>query len=563
MNLSIPGPPERCAALIGYDAAAGYVVLFGGYNFFTGQLNDTWAFQEGSWTEVNSLPQPNATFEDVDSMIYDPELGCMLLVGLAAKVVNNVELSQSYPTWEFCNGQWSVAVSNGPVLLPCVGVGPTRGYDGTDGCAILLTLGPDGWGDGGTTNYTWEYCPGGNWSVVSATLPVDQWGGGLTWDPEFSGAVLFGGIGTAGATNGDLNETWLFSGGRWTQLAITGPPGRAGGILTFDTQANALVLTGGYAPNGEGCGGSCNDTWELVTPPEDVAVSIAVAPSEICALSEPDCSAFTTTARVSVQLTVGPANATNESGIAATGGRAVYGPYKWADAPNLTFVPYGSVQLASRPGVREQCVDVSTGSSICPTSPLIRLVGARPSLLWTWSPSATNDSLRIGDVWSVPFNVSASGPPFAQVPVDACVTVGCGHAGSAEWGGAFSAIQFVPAVNGSIVLDSWPVGTVQVLNTPPTYSSPSPVAAGPPPATGAPLPAPVGPAPVPVVVPIASAPAVAVSVAPSFTAAAAGILAGGGVRILLRPRSTGQALLARVSGKGTGKRVAPRIRGMD
>lgn len=559
LNLSIPGPPPRCMALLGYDAAAGYVVLFGGVNPIAGDLNDTWTYRAGAWTEVHPTVSPPSQFYDTDSMMYDAQLGCMLLVG----TLPTPGPYNSNVTWEYCAGQWTELLSYGPPLTQVVGAGPTLGYDGADGCAMMLTS-PVG-NLGGQANYTYELCPGGNWTIVTKVGLPDLEFASMCWDPALSAVVLYGGEVDVRGLEVNSNATWEYANGQWSALNISGPPGRLQEIVAFDPQTSALVMTSGYAWDyASGCGSWCNDTWVLAPPAMDIELSISVAPSKICALGEPTCPASTTGSRVSVQLGVVGANLSAQSGNGSIVTQVDYGPYNWIEAPNLTFVSFGSIVLAANPDPQEQCVDVIAGTSKCTDLPTAGSVGSRSTLTWNWATGSMGRSLRIGDVWSVEFNVAATGPPFARVPVDACVTVGCTAGGSAQWDGTFSDVQFGVPGNASLYTDSWPIGTVQVLNANYSYSSPSPVSPGVPPGTGAPLPAPVvAPTPAPVILPVASAPSILSSVIPSSTAAAAGILAAAGIRIVLRPRTLGQAMLARVTRDGIRRRAGPPIRGSD
>src|SRR5207244_6663036 len=67
-------------------------------------------------------------------------------------------------------------------------------------------------------------------------------------------AVLFGGFsGSFGP-----GETWEWDGGRWTQVATSGPSTRHGHAMAFDSFRNVTVLMGGY----DSSGAALSDTWE-------------------------------------------------------------------------------------------------------------------------------------------------------------------------------------------------------------------------------------------------------------------------------------------------------------
>jgi Galactose oxidase, central domain len=76
----------------------------------------------------------------------------------------------------------------------------------------------------------------------------------MVYYPTDNDVILFGGWGTAGGGFYDyLQDTWAFSNGHWTELIsntsctpTTCPSPRAGAMLAYDAQDQALVLFGGY-----------------------------------------------------------------------------------------------------------------------------------------------------------------------------------------------------------------------------------------------------------------------------------------------------------------------------
>lgn len=74
--------------------------------------------------------------------------------------------------------------------------------------------------------------------------------------PSGAGALLFGGTGTPLASN----QTWIYSGGNWAQLApTTSPSGRIEVEMVFDVARNVVVLYGGAGAVGTGS----SETWEF------------------------------------------------------------------------------------------------------------------------------------------------------------------------------------------------------------------------------------------------------------------------------------------------------------
>ncbi|MCI4348626.1 MAG: hypothetical protein L3J93_00170 [Thermoplasmata archaeon] len=121
---------------------------------------------------------------------------------------------------------------------------------------------------------TWTY-KSGVWTELSPlTAPEGRDSSGLAWSGWDNAVALFGGY-TPG-TGGLLNDTWLFTGGAWTQLHTNAPPPRWGFAFVYDPNAtydpvshsisSADVLFGG---NSFKCSGItptgaapvCNETW--------------------------------------------------------------------------------------------------------------------------------------------------------------------------------------------------------------------------------------------------------------------------------------------------------------
>jgi PKD repeat protein len=112
------------------------------------------------------------------------------------------------------------------------------------------------------SNQTWVFV---NESWHNLTNPSDappaRYEAAMDYDANMQGVLLFGGEGVSGY----LNDTWLFHGGRWTNLNFVGPMApspRVGASMAFDPEPeeNGSVLFGGcVAVSFEvDC---TNDTW--------------------------------------------------------------------------------------------------------------------------------------------------------------------------------------------------------------------------------------------------------------------------------------------------------------
>jgi hypothetical protein len=223
------------------------------------------------------------------------------------------------------------------------------------------------------------------------------------------------------------------------------------------------------------------------------------------------------------------------------------------DHPLFTFVPFGDIEVL--PGAQAQfrtACALPTGalSKNCPVEPVEKNVPLGPGrnvtvYAWNWSTVASQNLMYAGDTWTASFWVMAAGPPYAQVPVDACTTAYCAVGGSKELGGFYTAATYLPITNITVLVQSFPLATINV-ESPPTPALPPTL---PPPALP-PAPPPLPPPPgIPITAPIGVAAQVGVA-SLSLQAAAAGFLAAGFTTISVRnkPMSIAVAALAQKSG---------------
>lgn len=146
LTSSLPAsPPGLEWGMMVYDPLGAFDLLFGGYNASTGWSNQTWIFENGSWTQLVLAVHPPAM--DGATMVWDP-------------------------------------LDNYAVLF------------GGEGSFTSYPL-----------NGTWTFDQGG-WSQLSpAVSPPARWRASMAWDPADGYAVLFGGCDTAGNTINDTGRS--------------------------------------------------------------------------------------------------------------------------------------------------------------------------------------------------------------------------------------------------------------------------------------------------------------------------------------------------------------------
>ncbi|MFF2481519.1 fibronectin type III domain-containing protein [Paenibacillus sp. NPDC058071] len=235
-------PRSRTAPLMAYHQEQGYVLMFGGWTP-TGRLNDTWKFQNGKWTQLNTATKPPV--RSGGGMVYDEQRKQILMFG------GDGATSQLGDTWV-----WDVATNNWIQKTPAQSP-PGRGvmqmaYDGKNKNVVLF---------GGISQtiqslddtWTWN---GTTWQQRNVTVkPPKRDFGMIAFDG--SNVVMFGGEQVPG--NRKLNDMWVWDGTAWSERTITSskPSARHGSAFAYDPQYKKIVLYGGYSNKIE------SDAWAL------------------------------------------------------------------------------------------------------------------------------------------------------------------------------------------------------------------------------------------------------------------------------------------------------------
>ncbi|HEV2317070.1 MAG TPA: hypothetical protein VGV89_05800 [Thermoplasmata archaeon] len=217
--------------------------------------------------------------------------------------------------------------------------------------------------------------------------------------------------------------------------------------------------------------------------------------------------------------------------------------------PIFQYVPYGNIKIAPSALGGPQWQTVCTlqdgvlwrGGDRCQATPTNLTAGNGLTYYgWNWSSNQSQNALYIGDTWTVSFNVVADGPPYASVPVDACITFACKVVGSQANEGEYTSATYLPVTNHTAITQSFPVATVIVENTPvgaPAFSAPPP-----PPPVPPPFPIAIPPG-IPVISPIGVGAQVGVANV-ALQATAAGFLAAGFMRVTVKNRPISMAVTA-------------------
>jgi hypothetical protein len=239
-----------------FDESRGRVVLFGGY-YFVGAVDtyfgDTWEHNGSNWVQINTTTSPAA--RAYHAMAWDSARQRTVLFGGYYYDGNTHYLND---TWEYNGSNWvQVTTANSPDPRE----GHVMAFDAGRGRVVMF----GGYFLGGGPRYysdTWEY-DGSNWvQTTPSPSPPMRHGSAMVFDSARSRVMLFGGFYYDGFNNTYYADTWVYNGIAWANLTGgTAPQGREGHAMAFDTQRGRAVMFGGYYWNGN-VNVYLADTWE-------------------------------------------------------------------------------------------------------------------------------------------------------------------------------------------------------------------------------------------------------------------------------------------------------------
>lgn len=250
-----PGPSARDFAAMTYDAADGYLVLFGGWNNTQlTPLGDTWILGGGRWTQLHPAIAP--PFRRGASMAYDAYDNEVILFG------GNANGTMLNDTWRFSAGNWTdlSAQPANATNTPAPRFLASVTYDPVD-AALVLFGGCQFNGCPYQLNDTWEF-RAGNWTQLAPALsPPVRGGGTMAWDPAAGAIVLYGGTLASGLHS---NQTWSYSAGTWRTVNASGPGPLGDEFLAWDSADELLLLFGGLLDSPSGGNGPVGATWAFI-----------------------------------------------------------------------------------------------------------------------------------------------------------------------------------------------------------------------------------------------------------------------------------------------------------
>ena len=231
-----PADPYGGFGLAGaaYDALDGYVVSFGGTDYWNGYSNTTWTFSAGVWTPLQPNPSPSA--REGPALSYDPDSRQIVLFGgmsTSGTLLND--------TWSYRQGRWSLFAYD--TLAPS----PRRNaFMTTFAYGYTFLFGGIG-ASQQPLNDSWLFHHG-VWTQVgnasSAAPPAVSYPS-LALESSL-GQVLFYGSTDSSSRWGVSNQTWEYYDG-WTRLFPAHDPGAMYGAAMSDDSRDGYVLLGSWA----------------------------------------------------------------------------------------------------------------------------------------------------------------------------------------------------------------------------------------------------------------------------------------------------------------------------
>ncbi|MCI4343190.1 MAG: hypothetical protein L3J92_03620 [Thermoplasmata archaeon] len=235
-SLSV-APPARADAGIAYDNEDQSVLLFGGFDGAT-VYNDTWIFHAGQWTNVSPAQSPSPRF--APAMTGDASAGDVVLFG-GSNSSSPYAISYN-DTWTFQNGSWTQVF---PPLAPAPRFSMTMSYDSTSQLVVLFS----GWSASQPNSFgdTWTFANGAWTNITTPFGPSPRNYAAMAFDPAIGASVMTGGHVGQNAYNDTWAEN--ASAGWVSVPTAAAPPPRWGLDLTYDATAGALYLFGGVNAN--------------------------------------------------------------------------------------------------------------------------------------------------------------------------------------------------------------------------------------------------------------------------------------------------------------------------
>ena len=236
-------PPRRSLHEMVYDSARQRIVLFGGrfqkptettdYGF----LNDTWAFKNNNWTQIETAAAPSPRY--FPAMAYDPVRDRIILHGGSISDFETGEVTNYHDTWEFDGTNWTKVGTDDQIKVNK----PLMEYHSARREVILLGQ------DDAFKVLMYRYKPDTHaWEEITFTgdakKPDCVNDAGLVDQTQRGKLLLLSGI--CPTTTDPFDQTWEWNGSKWTENEKAADPARIiGEAVSYDQRQMETVAFGG------------------------------------------------------------------------------------------------------------------------------------------------------------------------------------------------------------------------------------------------------------------------------------------------------------------------------
>ena len=242
-------PSARGYVTLAYDTESDLMVLFGGQ---TGSCCDassfsgtTWIYDVTAYAWSKQQPAVSPSARAAAAMAYDSESDRVVLFGGADHT--SLELNDTW-AYDYNTDTWEQLASGPPDHL-----GPRLAYDAESDQVILF--GGFDFPSASPRDDTWAYDYNSDtWTEMKpATSPTGRNYQGMTYDAESDRVLVWGGTGTALKPVDGSVWAYDYNSNTWEKMPLTEPvPGpRDYPVMVYDAESDRTILYGGFPVVGD------------------------------------------------------------------------------------------------------------------------------------------------------------------------------------------------------------------------------------------------------------------------------------------------------------------------
>ncbi len=192
-------PPEWASSQMTYDATRKAVLLYVGSGMWPANaVNQTWSWDGSTWTQIPTPTDPNGSNLNNSAIVYDSGRAQTILVGTSG-------------TWVLEAGGWRRVTGGGSTSLTTNSGLNDFAVADDEARGLVVEIGANG------DTWTWD---GQAWTAQNPSIaPPARAGEVFAYDPLHHQVVLFGGQNGQATSWSALDDTWLWDGAAWKQVA--------------------------------------------------------------------------------------------------------------------------------------------------------------------------------------------------------------------------------------------------------------------------------------------------------------------------------------------------------